>query len=205
MEHFTYDNTFNEHSFSPLGLLVYRSAVCEGISKFVKIVLDYLGVECMLVSGKATNNTIQRTELHMWNIVKISGNPYHLDVTFDMSLRTRMKRYDYFNLSDSEIEKDHIITSNAPKCIKSGKDYYSANSLVVFDFKEMRGLIKNQLKSGKRHLIFKLNNDELNSRTDIVEEIIKIAIQQFQRLYIRSVSVEVSYNPSQYIYEIKFT
>jgi transglutaminase/protease-like cytokinesis protein 3 len=94
LEHFAYDDTFKEHSFSPLGLLVYKTAVCEGISKFVKIVLDYLGVECMLVSGTALGSSDKPPELHMWNIVKINGNTYHLDVTFNMSQKTGVKRYD---------------------------------------------------------------------------------------------------------------
>ena len=155
LANFTYDYTFNEHSFSPLGLLAYKTGVCEGISRFVKIALDYLRVDCMLVSGTARSTENKPPELHMWNIVSINGNTYHLDVTFNMSQSTRIKRYDYFNLSDFDIKKDHFITSKAPKCSISGKDYYFANSLVVFNLKELKKLIKNNLRNGKRHMVIK--------------------------------------------------
>jgi len=91
----------------------------------------------MLVSGRVASASGQRPELHMWNIVSINGNAYHLDVTFNMSQSTRIKRYDYFNLSDADIKKDHIITSKFPKCSIPNKDYYSANSLVVFNLKDL--------------------------------------------------------------------
>lgn len=49
---------------------------------------------------------------HTWNIVKIGGQYYHLDVTFDNtlgkhSLAGQELRYDYFNLEDKKIFRDH--------------------------------------------------------------------------------------------------
>ena len=40
---------------------------------------------------------------HTWNIVKLGGKYYHMDVTFDNSLSHNGIRYDYFNLDDKNI------------------------------------------------------------------------------------------------------
>lgn len=49
---------------------------------------------------------------HTWNIVRINGQYYHLDATFDNTLGKNEDdsvsiRYDYFNLDDKNIFRDH--------------------------------------------------------------------------------------------------
>lgn len=44
---------------------------------------------------------------HTWNVVTVEGQRYHVDATFDNSLQRGMKRYDYFNLDDRHIFRDH--------------------------------------------------------------------------------------------------
>ena len=45
---------------------------------------------------------------HAWNIVKIGGAYYHLDATFDNTLsHMGPVRYDYFNLDDGKVFRDH--------------------------------------------------------------------------------------------------
>jgi hypothetical protein len=170
----------------------------------VKIVLDYLGVECMLITGTVIGTLDKPPEPHMWNIVKINGRTYHLDVTFDISQKTGVKRYDYFNLPDCEIERDHTITSNAPRCQTIGRDYYSANSLVFNDYKTMGVHIKRELSNGRKHIVVKLNR-QLCWGHNVVGEIIETALQQCKLRFFQNTSVEVSYNPSQYVFEIAFS
>ena len=117
LNNFRYDHSFGEHSDSVLGLVLNKSAVCEGIAKFVKLSLDCLGVRNLVVHGKARNPMDDSIlERHAWNIVFIEGNAYHLDVTFDMEARGTARRYDYFNLADKDIKKDRTIISDAPAC-----------------------------------------------------------------------------------------
>lgn len=51
---------------------------------------------------------------HAWNIVNIDGEPYQLDVTWDIG--TDYQRYDYFNLKDEWIEQDHKADCVLPVC-----------------------------------------------------------------------------------------
>lgn len=72
----------NKNSHNIYGALVNRKTVCEGYSKAFKYILDSLNIECILVSGTATNSSGE-TESHMWNYVKLDENWYGVDVTWD--------------------------------------------------------------------------------------------------------------------------
>lgn len=83
----------------------------RGIAKSVKVLCDALGIWCMVaICGNNPEKGIKYR--HTWNIVKIGGQFYHLDVTFDNtlgkhSLAGQELRYDYFNLEDKKIFRDH--------------------------------------------------------------------------------------------------
>jgi hypothetical protein len=205
LENFTYDYSFSKRSFSPIGLLMYKTGVCSGISKLVKIVFDYLNVECMLVSGTAVSGDGKPPESHMWNIVSINGNTYHLDVTFNLTQTKSVKRYDYFNLSDAEIMRDHTITPNMPKCKTPGRDYYSANSLVANNTRELAAIIRNALKNNRDSITIKLNNRYFISESNVADKVSEIALRQCKMPLFGSVTVDVNFNPSQHIYELTFT
>ena len=72
---------------------------------------------------------------HTWNIVKIGKTYYHLDATFDNSLGKCLQtgeeiRYDYFNLDDKAIFRDHEpLIAPAPACTDSDHFYYKEKKL----------------------------------------------------------------------------
>jgi transglutaminase/protease-like cytokinesis protein 3 len=108
LTNFTYEYAPDDYSYTILGPILRNTAVCEGIAKYVKLALDYLGVKSIVVSGKAKNPLDDSiNETHAWNIVEIEYRTFHLDVTFDMTVKAKINRYDYFNLCDDDIEKDH--------------------------------------------------------------------------------------------------
>ncbi len=55
--------------------------VCDGYSRGIKVICDKLGIPCILDTGIATSGS--RTELHMWNRIRIDGNWYGLDCTWN--------------------------------------------------------------------------------------------------------------------------
>jgi uncharacterized repeat protein (TIGR02543 family) len=69
-------------------------AICTSYSGVTRYLLSRAGVECETIGGSG----------HAWNVVKIDGDYYHLDTTFDDQLNGKFN-YDYFNLSDEEINK----------------------------------------------------------------------------------------------------
>lgn len=90
--------------FSIYGALVEGSAVCEGYSRAMQYLLSIFGIECNTINGLAQDNP------HQWNVVKIDGQWYHLDATWN-DTTDKSIYYDYFNVSDSVIKYDHEIAS----------------------------------------------------------------------------------------------
>ncbi|MBQ5660518.1 MAG: peptidase, partial [Lachnospiraceae bacterium] len=103
-----YDKLKKAYSHEIIGPLGQGVGVCEGIAKTVKILCDQLGIWCIIAISEA-NPEKQIQYRHAWNIVRIDGKYYHLDATFDNSLGKDSPeiRYDYFNLDDSRMYRDH--------------------------------------------------------------------------------------------------
>lgn len=91
----------------------------------MKLFCDRLNIECMVViCGEDPEHG--NPYRHAWNILKIQGVYYHLDVTFDLTLsRYGAFRFDYFNLDDKQMFKDHRpLIYPAPACTKGDVFYY---------------------------------------------------------------------------------
>ena len=84
-ENVRYDKLKKAYSHEIIGPLGQGVGVCEGIAKAVKILCDALGIWCMIAVSEA-NPEKNIKYRHAWNIVRIGGKYYHLDVTFDNSL-----------------------------------------------------------------------------------------------------------------------
>ena len=61
--------------YDAYGMLTQGIGVCQAYSLLTRYLLRQLGVECECVSSEGLN--------HEWNIVKIDGHWYHMDVTWD--------------------------------------------------------------------------------------------------------------------------
>lgn len=61
--------------YSAFGALRDGKAVCQGYALAYKYLLNKAGIECHIVTSKTLN--------HAWNIVKLNGKYYHVDVTWD--------------------------------------------------------------------------------------------------------------------------
>ncbi len=65
---------------NPYGALVNRKAICVGFATTVQLLMDMAGVECVTVVGAA----FRSTEDHAWNMVRLNGDWYCVDATWDM-------------------------------------------------------------------------------------------------------------------------
>ena len=100
---------------SVIGIFSKQCAVCDGISKTVKLVLNSLNIPCIVVAGQSAFE--EDNGSHAWNIVKIGGKAYHLDMTWDINLsRNGRISYEYFLISDQEAARDHEWKRNVPVC-----------------------------------------------------------------------------------------
>lgn len=149
-----YDKLKKPYSHEIIGPLGQGVGVCEGIAKSVKALCDQLGLWCIVViSENAPEKGIKYR--HAWNVVRIGGRSYHLDATFDNSVGTpELIRYDYFNLEDRRIFRDHepLITP-APTCTDGDGFYYRMKKLSFTKLEEVerRG---EQAARKKKELVF---------------------------------------------------
>ncbi|MDE6404614.1 MAG: InlB B-repeat-containing protein [Lachnospiraceae bacterium] len=68
-------NTLPSESFNIYGVFVKRTAVCQGYALAYKYLLNQVGIECHMVTSTAMN--------HAWNLIKLDGQYYQVDVTWD--------------------------------------------------------------------------------------------------------------------------
>ena len=100
---------------SVIGIFSKQCAVCDGISKTVKLVLNALNIPCIVVAGQSAFE--EDNGNHAWNIVKIGGKAYHLDTTWDINLSSKgVISYKYYLISDQEAAGDHDWKRNVPAC-----------------------------------------------------------------------------------------
>ncbi|WP_297421644.1 transglutaminase-like domain-containing protein [Clostridium sp.] len=92
IDRFDYDYT--QKSISVYSALTTSLAVCQGYSMTAYKMFNYAGIESRIVVGKININTP-----HSWNLVKIQGNWYQLDVTNNDSI----DRDKYFLIGDNDL------------------------------------------------------------------------------------------------------
>ena len=91
LEQVRYDKLKKPYSHEILGPLTQGVGVCEGIAKTVKALCDRLGLWCIVALSEAAPERGIRYR-HTWNVLRIGGQYYHLDATFDNSLQRGGKR-----------------------------------------------------------------------------------------------------------------
>ena len=103
---------------------------------------------------------------HTWNIVRIGGQYYHLDATFDNTLsKDDTVRYDYVNLSDKQIARDHEpVIWKVPACPDGDHFYYKEKKLSFTKIEEVEKRALQAAKKGKE-LIFHWRGGALNRET----------------------------------------
>lgn len=109
-------------SDSVYGCLVNGMALCEGYAKTFVYLARKLGMEAMCVTGKSS-----RDVLHVWNIAKIDGAYYNIDVTWDDDdSYCGCVPHCCFAMPD-QLFSDHIADQTAfipPVCSGTSKTYY---------------------------------------------------------------------------------
>lgn len=89
-----------EFYHSVYGVLVKGKGVCEGYAKTFQLLLNLLGIECVCIVGEGVEigeePDFDDNLLHMWNAVRIDGEWYFADVTWDDSEHAA-ERHIYLN------------------------------------------------------------------------------------------------------------
>lgn len=116
----TKDGTLKS-AFDIYGALIDHKAICEGYTKSFQYLCYLVGINANQVVGKS----------HMWNVVKIGGDWYQVDLTRDDPIvnggTIDIVTHDYFNLTTTAMSKDHKVDSGSyikvPSCTATKYKY----------------------------------------------------------------------------------
>lgn len=194
-----YDKLKKAYSHEIIGALGQGTAVCEGIAKAVKILCDALGIWCMIPLSEANPDKGIKYR-HAWNVVRVNGKYYHLDVTFDNTVGSpAMIRYDYFLLSDKQIFRDHEpVIWKVPECSDADHFYYKEKKLSFTKQEEVRKRSAQAVKKG-RALIFHWRGGYLTR--EILTELMQIMEEEAAK---KEKHARVSLNWPQAVLQVSF-
>lgn len=122
----------NKNSSFASGVFFDEKAVCSGYSLASKLLFDLCSIESFTVSGNAEHDGVK--EGHMWLVVKIDGEWYHFDPTWNDLESEEINYvygYRYFNLTTEEISKTHsdFTLPKDVECVSYDAQYYIRNGL----------------------------------------------------------------------------
>lgn len=131
----TYQSGKNAHN--AYGALVEKKAVCDGYSRAFQWILYQAGIPALIAEGASINPASGGEQPHAWNVVKIGGEYYHVDLTWD-DASSKEVMYAYFNMTTEQIGESHrISTQNAyalPHCTATVANYHVKNGTVITSY-----------------------------------------------------------------------
>ena len=140
-----YEYDYSYSYYSADDFFTYKKGVCNAYALAFKRVMDSISIPCITVVGYVNPDAPIK---HAWNMVKINGSWYHIDVTWDEKPRPDTYgyiRHDYFLLSDAVISDDdhkhfnwkaaYTATDTTYEeffsCFTSPMEYYDGNWYAI--------------------------------------------------------------------------
>ena len=172
-------------SHTPYGALINGVAVCNGYSDSFKLLMDAVGIDCDIVYGEAGNNG--QTQKHAWNRVKIGGDYYLVDVTWDDAFPNvpNSVAYDYFNLTDEMMNVDHKPYAIEHESVSDKYNYFVYNNLLVYDQSGINKIIKSSLNNGAQYIYMR----------GVGFDVSRMSFEAFAEYYRTSTEIQYSVNP----------
>lgn len=87
--------------YSTFSLLYGGGGVCDAKAKLFYRLAKEAGFDVIYITG-----FVKKTILHAWNMVKVDGNWYHLDNTWNRSTEAGMSENEYINTRDYYLKSD---------------------------------------------------------------------------------------------------
>ncbi|MDR0904939.1 MAG: hypothetical protein LBN00_01980 [Oscillospiraceae bacterium] len=157
------NHTVPEDSFTSYGVLIKHTAVCEGYAKTFRMFMEALGIPCDFVVGKGNSGD------HGWNRVRLDGEYYNVDVTWDdpVSDSGDTLSYRYFNVTDSAFSVNHTPTAAySTAAVATKYNYFYYFDLVITSQEEFNSKIRAAINAGQREITLLCAGDLLAENID---------------------------------------
>ena len=148
-------------------VLLYHRSVCAGYAKTFQYILNRMGMFCAYITG-----TIRDGGIHGWNMVRIDGQYYYVDVTWGDPVfanqvdnrSDRVMNYNYLCCTESDLFKTHVPdgTVPLPSCTLDNYNYYIMNNKYYedFDHDTIYNKVMESVWSGETSIVMKFGSDE---------------------------------------------
>lgn len=137
----TYEATSNDQN--AYGALVEGKAVCNGYTRAYQHLLLKAGIPAWFVCGTSIDPVTGAPANHAWNLVKLGGQWYYTDVTWDDQGENTF--YTYFNITTQQLLEEHTIDPQyakwVPAATATGANYYIKEGRV-FDSYDQAKLVQ---------------------------------------------------------------
>lgn len=118
--------------------LSFGTGVCGAYAQAMQLLCEASGLPCRLVLGEAIGATSGWVG-HAWNQVRIEGSWYQMDVTFDDPVGAAVLRYNYFNVTDTDLARDHRWDrTDYPACTAVAANWFVRNGQAVASLMEFK-------------------------------------------------------------------
>ena len=154
------------------GVFLEGKAVCEGYARAMQYLLQKCGIECAEAVGYILKENGDRGEAHAWNIVKIDGDYYYIDTTWDDSSNTVQTvkitdpGFDYFCITTDELTRTRDLSLcpvSVPECAAIRANYYYHNNCVLdkYDLNKIKEIAQAAAKNKNKSFTFKCRTKAL--------------------------------------------
>lgn len=153
-----------------LSVFLNRRTVCQGYAEAVSYLLRKLGIQSAVVTGYA------KEEPHAWNLVRLDGEYYFLDVTWGNSryagegeAKQSIINYTYLNMTTEDLKKTHRIETQipVPECTATQDNYYRREGRYFdrWNPEAIGAVLKNAWEAGEEMVTVRLADETLYDRT----------------------------------------
>ena len=136
-----------EEIYTVVGFMKTNEGVCAAFARLMHYVLSRRGIPVANIIANVFNEDGSLGELHSWLAVKLGGNYYHVDITFNESdSKTPITpQHMYFNLTDEEIKADRDFSHESFPgivCNCTDYNYYRKMGLYFEDCESLKAKYK---------------------------------------------------------------
>lgn len=127
LDHVEYDYTLANHS--AYYALFEGKAVCEGCAALLYRFLSSVNIPCRIITGQGLR------ERHAWNIVKLEGSWYYLDVTWDIYSG---RRFRIWTPPQWFLKGERFFTSHVREAIYDNEAFNAKYPVALADYPVQR-------------------------------------------------------------------
>ncbi len=150
-------------AFSVEGALIDGLAVCSGIAQAARYLLEGLGIESLVVSGKGENPDNQlsgKEAAHAWNLNMLSDGNYHMDITWDLEEASplRVALHQYCNVDDETLIMDHDWDFlRYPRAMSMTNNYFNRRGAYCRNKKAIKNYVEQCLVKKEKIITLRLD------------------------------------------------